>query len=498
MTCSRTAAGIALTCATLAAVAVTAAPAAAAAPSPAATVSGPSPVPQTGSLCSPVAGPVGRHNYEYQPSLAISPGGGHRMAVAWAQDYDDAVVVAISDDGGATWRQSVPGWDGRDPSSSTGFMACENGPTGRNSAHNPHIAVGKDGIVYAMADLLPAAGPQVEVILSSSADGGSTWRTRPLAHSTECAATQPMDGSDCSAATVGWTAIAVDPKRSGVAYAAWDIAVGDSTTGFTTGTEYVTSTTDGGLNWSKPVAIGPLVPNRGWSGGTLLVRPDGSVLDVFSDCPPVSTVSTLIDDPCSSDSVVRLVTSFDGGQSWTTSVEVTPRGALNRVADAALSPDGSEVYVAWFNGYREGLPFLSRSVNGGPFTTTAVTKVPGTVQTLNVTVATDGTVGLLYNDRRNADGDHLNTDAWLARSHDHGTTFAETHVAGPFDIAATSPAGVGGVGEYQGLRGVPDGFALAYTRINPTGVSDQPVMGYQSSSLVNPNPSDIVFSRFPS
>ena len=62
-------------------------------------------------------------------------------------------------------------------------------------------------------------------------------------------------------------------------------------------------------------------------------------------------------------------------------------------------------------------------------------------------------------------------------------------------MAATSPGAVG-VGEYQGLRGVPGGFALAYTRGNASGVGDQPVGGViQPSSLVNTNPTDILFSR---
>jgi hypothetical protein len=122
---------------------------------------------------------------------------------------------------------------------------------------------------------------------------------------------------------------------------------------------------------------------------------------------------------------------------------------------------------------------------------------PATVQSLNVAVASDGTVGLLYYDlRNNHDGNHLITDAWLVRSSDHGVSFDESHVGGPFDLAATPP-GARGVGEYQGLRGLPGGFAVAYTLGNPSGVGDQPVMGVvQPSSLVNANPTDILFSRF--
>jgi hypothetical protein len=461
-------------------------------------VSGPSPVPQTGSLCSPLAGPVGRHNYEYQPSLAVSPGGGHRMAAAWGQDFDDAVVVGVSDDGGATWKQSVPGWDGRDPSSSAGFMACENGPTGLNSAHNPHVAVGKDGIVYAMADLRAVAGPGAALVLSASRNGGATWTAPttlassapPSAEELAVCAQASTAPTDCATVTttVGWTAIVADPRRSGVAYAAWDVLEADAVNGPQAGTEHVVSTTDGGASWSKPATIGTPDQDRMWSGGTLLVRPDGSLVDVFSDCPTSG---------CGLDTSIRVVTSTNGGQDWSPPVDVTSRGAINKVPDAALSPDGSELYVAWFDDWKNGTPYLSRSLNGGTFTTHTI-RTPTTVQNLNVSVAPDGTVGLLYYDRRNnPDADHAVTDIWLARSHDHGLTFTESHVGGPFDVAALSLGADYGtaVGEYQGLRGVPGGFALAYTVGHPTGYADPAVTGIQPSGLANPNPTDIVFSR---
>jgi hypothetical protein len=229
-----------------------------------------------------------------------------------------------------------------------------------------------------------------------------------------------------------------------------------------------------------------------WTGCTLLVRPDGSLLTVFNDSP--------VGGASGADTSIRVVSSSDGGTTWSPPVDVMPRQQVNRVPDAALSPDGSEVYVAWFDGWTDGMPFLSRSVNGGAFTTAPVVgAAPGTVQSLNVAVASDGTVGLLYNDmRHNPDSDHLITDVWLAQSPDQGATFAESHVAGPFDVAATSPVAGVGVGEWQGLRGAPRGFALAYTVVNPTGVSDPPVQAVQPSSVFSSNPTDIVFSRFTS
>ena len=57
----------------------------------------------------------------------------------------------------------------------------------------------------------------------------------------------------------------------------------DAVNGPSAGMEYVVSTTDGGAHWSRPAEIGTADEGRTWTGGALLVRPDGTLLDVFSD-----------------------------------------------------------------------------------------------------------------------------------------------------------------------------------------------------------------------
>lgn len=420
-------------------------------------VSGPSPVPQGTSTCSPLSAPAGVHNYEFQPHMAVDPISPQHIAVAWVQDFDDAVVVGVSRDGGATWSEQVP----------PGFMACENGPSGMHSARNPHTAIDKDGTVYAMADLASDAS-DVAVVVATSPDGGTTWTTAtPLASAL---------GTDSE--SVGWTGLATDPRRAGVVYALWDRATGkdagSATVDFTSGTEYVSRSIDGGRNWAKPVPIGPPDDGRMWSGGTLLVQPNGTLIDVFSDCPNSDGGG------CGVDTVLRAVRSTDGGQHWGDAVDVSPaRGAVNQVPDAALSADGSEVYVAWFDDWKVGYPHLARSLDGGASFTSRPLDVPSDVTNLNVAVSPAGTVGLLYYDQRNGNV----TDVWLARSSDKGGSFAELHVAGPFDTAALSPAAPG-LGEYQGLRGVPGGFDLAMALVQPCDV-------------LCPDPTGIYFARVP-
>jgi hypothetical protein len=434
-------------------------------------VSGLSPVPQGASLCSPLAAPAGVRNAEFQPSMAVDPTSAQHIAAAWVQDFDDAIVVGVSGDGGATWTERVPGWDGRDPSAQPGMMACEYGPAGTHSARNPHVAVDKDGTVYAMADLASDAS-DAAVVVSSSPDGGATWRPVQV-----LAQTSSRDSE-----SVGWSGLAVDPHRAGVVYALWDQAegrdIGSATVNFSTGTEYVAQSVDGGQHWSTPHSIGTPDMGRLWSGGTMLVQPNGTLLVVFSDCPNSDNGG------CGLDTSLRLVRSSDGGSTWTPPVDVTARGPVNQVPDAALSADGSQVYVAWFDEWLRGFPQVARSVDGGLSFTSAAVPVPGPVTDLNVAVSPSGTVGLLYYDRRNnADDSTAITDVWLARSSDGGQTFSETHVAGPFD-AGSQPPLAAGMGEYQGLRAVPGGFDLGMALANPC-------------PLVCQDPSGIFFAHVP-
>ena len=413
-------------------------------------VSGPSPVPDVPSTCSPATRPAGVRNAEMQPSIAVDPVNARHIATAWVQDFDDAVVVGVSSDGGSTWTSVVPSWDGLDPSLRSGFMACENGSAGRNSAHNPHVSIGKDGTVYAIADLSSASATgDISVAVTSSPDGGGSWT--PIV---DLASSTPS-----GTYAVGWTSVAADPRRAGVAYAMWDRVEGNDAgqlaLDFTSGTEQLARTTDGGRSWHALPSIGTPDPGRMWSAGSLLVLPNGTGVDVFADCPVAPGGG------CGSDTALRLVRSLDGGTHWSEPVDVAPRGPVSKIIDAAVSADGANVYVAWFDGWQSGSPHVAVSHDGGPFTTTSV-PTPGVVTTLQVAVAADGTVGLLYDDERAGAG---LTQAWLATSRDRGTTFSEALLRSPFPTHTGSLVDRG-VGEYQGLRGTPGGFAAAITIVS--------------------------------
>jgi hypothetical protein len=115
--------------------------------------------------------------------------------------------------------------------------------------------------------------------------------------------------------------------------------------------------------------------------------------------------------------------------------------------------------------------------------------VPG-VQALlpAVSIRTDGTIAVFYYDMRNdtADPATLLVDAWLATSTD-GITWAEVHVAGPFDFDR-APAVEGGlfIGDYQGLAAATGDFTAFYaqTHPDPANPTDIYASGFRSIGSV--------------
>ncbi len=130
----------------------------------------------------------------------------------------------------------------------------------------------------------------------------------------------------------------------------------------------------------------------------------------------------------------------------------------NILPAVAAGPDGT-VWVAWQDarfsaGARDAI-VLARSIDAGRSWSApmAINREAGAPAfTPVVHVRADGRVGVLHYDlRRDTPApDTLMADAWLVTSHD-GMNWAETHVAGPFDMTEAPNAGGLFLGDYQGL-----------------------------------------------
>ncbi len=121
---------------------------------------------------------------------------------------------------------------------------------------------------------------------------------------------------------------------------------------------------------------------------------------------------------------------------------------------------------------------LSKSTDGGR-TWSAAVKVNATPAgvaafTPTVRVAADGTVAVTYYDFRNNTADPgLPTDYWIIHSHDGGETWAEEHVAGPFDMDTAPLARGRFLGDYQGLTNVGNVFVPFLIQTNSGNIANR-------------------------
>ena len=184
-----------------------------------------------------------------------------------------------------------------------------------------------------------------------------------------------------------------------------------------------------------------------------------------------------------------VIRSADRGVTWSAPVIVTRmqtvdlidpittftiRPTPDNIPAAAVDPRSGAIYAAWTSGdsapgkIRHRARHVERQRNDlvGPI---KINQTPGRPLAFVPTIAVldDGTVGVSYFDTRNnsAAPPGLLADHWLGfcRS-DCGdaTRWAETHIAGPFDLQRAPYAHGSFVGDYMGIVGQGRSFDLLY------------------------------------
>lgn len=400
---------------------------------------------------------------EVEPYLAADPLDSNHLVGVWQQDRWSngsarGLLTGVSFDGGATWtRVQVP------------FSECSGGnaQNGGNyqRATDPWVTFGPGGTVYQVALSTSgesfAAGSTNAILASRSTDGGRTW-TNPA---TVILDTNPFFNDK--------EAITADPNDARFAYVVWDRL---DSTGH--GTSYFARTTDGGVTWEPARAIYDPGAQASTISNLVRVLPNGTLVNLFAQLSGNA-----------SQGQVMVIRSTDRGATWSGSIRVAslmPLGARDPttgqairdgsiVPSMAVAPDGT-LYVVWqdarFTGARDAIA-ISRSADGG-LTWSEPRRVNSdpavTAFIPQVHVRADGTIGVTYFDLRSdtADAATLLTDYWLARSVD-GVSWAETRVAGPFDLATAPQAGGAYfLGDYMGLVSSGTTFLPFYTRTTGT------------------------------
>jgi hypothetical protein len=403
-------------------------------------------------------------NAEVEPSIAVNPANSDNFIGNWQQDRWSngaarGLASGISFDGGKTWSQRlVP------------FSRCSGGTVfnGGNyeRATDPWVTFSPNGTAHQMALALNNVSNTRNAMLASrSTDGGNTW-SNP--------ATLILD-IDGDAFFNDKNAITADPGVSNFVYAVWDRLAANGN-----GPTYFARTIDGGNSWQTATPIYNPGGINQTIGNIIVVLPDGTLINLFTQ------IDTNVISGAQS-AFLAIIRSTDKGQSWSQPWVISDfqgigtrdpeTGAAVRdgsiIPQIAVSPDGA-LYVVWqdsrFSGGLHDSIALSRSIDGG-FTWSTPVRVNPNINkpafTPTVHVKPDGVIGVSYYDLRSntADPNTLLADYWLARSVD-GTTWEESRITEPFDLATAPNARGYFLGDYQGLVSAKNVFIPFFVKTN--------------------------------
>jgi len=409
-------------------------------------------------------------NSEVEPALAINPANTSNIIAAWQQDRWSnggarGIVAAASTDGGHSWTQRA-----------MAFSRCGGGDYER--ASDAWLSAAPDGtlhqIAIAFSGGLLQPGSVSAVVVSRSTDGGMSWGpTRTLIRDTG-----NSFNDKCT--------ITADPITPHYVYAVWDRLVSE-----TAGPTAFARSSDDGVTWSAARTIYDPGLNKQTISNQIVVLPNGVLVNLFLQIDTVANNTFT--------SALKVIRSSDNGDTWSAPFKIADNLAVGTrdpntgtgvrdaslVTQIAVAPSG-DLYAVWqdarfSNGARDGIA-LSRSSDGGESWSVPV-RVNGdaTVAAFvpSVHVRADGQVGVSYFDFRpnTSSPATLLTNYWLVRS-SNGTSWSESQIAGPFDLAlaplsATGNAAEYFLGDYQALASTGNVFLPLFVQTNAVGVDNR-------------------------
>jgi hypothetical protein len=193
--------------------------------------------------------------------------------------------------------------------------------------------------------------------VSTSADGGDTWRTTQI---------QPADAGGHGQGEFGSSGCTIRTDSHGVAYLFAEMFQNSSITGLPThGAHVMFKSFDGGAHWSKertlfrvtdPCSFVDPLSFRcvmdGFTGARTDLAASPSV-DIANGAPTGAGATNLIVDAWADASAglnhedARVVWSSDGGATWSAPDSVSLAGDRPIYAATAISPSGNRVYLVY-------------------------------------------------------------------------------------------------------------------------------------------------------
>src|SRR5262249_23786112 len=294
-----------------------------------------------------------------EPSLSVDPRGPRHLMATWQQDRRAAggafgLAIAVSRDGGATWRGSML----------PGLAQCSDGPY--ELVSDPWTSIGADGAAYVGAlGLNPNGKPGSAVVVSAARDGGATWGAAGV-----------VGAADPRTEFFDKPSILADPRLPRRVYAVW--------ARFTNGSRAndigFSRSDDGGATWRQPVSV---YKGGGASQNNLLLAlPDGRLVDMFVEGGEAREGDRIR---------VAAASSADGGATWSQPVTVASftftitrdpeRGTAIRSIgqDMSAAAGGGRLYGTWVGKHRDGNSAVlgTQSADGGGTSRPPAPPVPG-------------------------------------------------------------------------------------------------------------------------
>ncbi|GAC1656833.1 MAG: sialidase family protein [Candidatus Dormibacteraceae bacterium] len=419
-------------------------------------------------------------NAEVEPYVAAH---GNNLVAVWQQDRwsnggAHGGAASASTDGGRTWHESnLP------------FSRCAPGGVNYERASDFWVSIGPDGTVYASGLPFDNTTYRNAVTNAVSSDGGLTWHDVVSVVSFDNASGYQFSTDKNSIAANPYRA-GLAYTVWDTLFGPQDSPDNNAHTAAYMGPGYLSMTSDHGQSWSAPQLIFPTGQREQTIGNQILVAPDGVTLYDFANYiqapnnfgkerDTIAFVKST--DGGATWSAPQTVLEMAAGIVTDPNTGATIRTG-DIIPEPAIDPVTGKIYVTWqttlFSGSYSEVGLISSADGGNTWTAPTRVNTPTGRPAFTPTVRVNGgKVAVTYYDFRNLAAGNtttLPTDYWAKVSTDGGATFGnDIHLSGSWDMLTAPYARGYFVGDYEGLAAFDKGFVAVFGAANSGNINNR-------------------------